>query len=210
MRIRLTFSKTEDMRYTGHLDLHRTWERTLRRAGLPLAYSQGFHPQPRISLAAALPLGFTSEGEVADIWLEQDLPAEELEKTLGPALPPGLKIIEIKEVERSAPSLQSQVVASEYEVTLLDANADLDHRLEEILGEKSILRERRGKQYDLRPLIESLQRLPDDENGRPRLRMRLSARAGATGRPEELLEALAIPPEAARVHRVRLYFHGQM
>ncbi len=59
-RLRLTFAKTAAMRYTGHLDLHTTWERTLRRARLPLAYSQGFHPQPKIQLASALPLGFTS------------------------------------------------------------------------------------------------------------------------------------------------------
>ena len=61
------------MRFTGHLDLHRAWERTFRRAGLPLAYSQGFNPHPRLNLASALPLGFTSEGEVIDVWLEQDL-----------------------------------------------------------------------------------------------------------------------------------------
>ena len=53
------------MRFTGHLDLHRAWERTFRRAHLPLAYTQGFHPQPRIQLAGALPLGFTVSSYVA-------------------------------------------------------------------------------------------------------------------------------------------------
>ena len=69
MRLRLTFTKTGSLKYTGHLNLHRTLERTFRRAGLPLAYSQGFNPQPRMNLAEALPLGITSECEVMDVWL---------------------------------------------------------------------------------------------------------------------------------------------
>ena len=69
MRYRITFSKTGTLRYIGHLDLHKIWERTLRRAGLPLAYSQGFHPSPKIQLASALPLGFLGRAEVVDIWL---------------------------------------------------------------------------------------------------------------------------------------------
>jgi radical SAM-linked protein len=77
VRVRIHFHKTEAMRFTGHLDLHKAWERALRRAGsrsaLRLAYSQGFHPQPRIHLACALPLGFTSECEVVDVWLENEI-----------------------------------------------------------------------------------------------------------------------------------------
>lgn len=78
MRLRLTFAKTDAMRFTGNLDLHRTWERTIRRAGLPLAYSQGFHPQPRLNLASALPLGFTSQFEMVDVWLENEMPLEQI------------------------------------------------------------------------------------------------------------------------------------
>ena len=64
MRIRITFVKQGALRYTGHLDLHKLWERAARRAELPLAYSQGFHPQPKMNMAAALPLGFSSRCEV--------------------------------------------------------------------------------------------------------------------------------------------------
>jgi hypothetical protein len=71
---RITFTKQGALRYTGHLDLHRLWERAMRRASLPIAYSQGFHPQPKISLAAALPLGFASRGEVLDVRLNEDIP----------------------------------------------------------------------------------------------------------------------------------------
>ncbi len=64
IRYRLRFHKTEAMRFTGHLDLHRALERTIRRSGLPLAYTRGFSPHPRLQLAAALPLGFVSRAEV--------------------------------------------------------------------------------------------------------------------------------------------------
>lgn len=206
MRLRITFAKTDAMRFTGHLDLHRTWERTFRRANLPLAYSQGFHPQPRINLACALPLGFTSEAEVVDIWIEEDRSIEEITRTLQQALPPGITLLNMIEVDSHVPALQTQVVASEYEVTLLDSTHALDDRLNEIVGATELPRERRGKAYNLRPLIESLERISDDRNGHPRLKMRLSAQSGATGRPEEVLSALDISPESTHIHRTRLFF----
>lgn len=206
MRIRIFFSKTSAMRYTGHLDLHRTWERTFRRALLPLAYSQGFNPHPRLNLAAALPLGFTSEGEVLDAWLSEELPVEEVAARLQPALPPGLGVERIEVIEGKVPTLQTQVRSSEYEVTLVEACPDLPDRLQSLLEAASLPRERRNKAYDLRPLIEGLEMLPEGEQGYPRFMVRLAARESATGRPEEVLEALGIRPEQARVHRKRLFF----
>ena len=71
-RLRIKFSKVGALRYIGHLDLHHIWQRSIRRAGLPLVYSQGFHPQPKIQLASALALGFSSQAEVLDIWIDED------------------------------------------------------------------------------------------------------------------------------------------
>ncbi len=206
MRLRITFAKTVEMRYTGHLDLHRTWERTFRRANLPLAYTQGYHPQPRIQLACALPLGFTSDCEVADVWLEMQMPLEEIEKALQPALPPGLALKQVEEVDPKIPALQTLVISSEYVITLLDPPNHLDNDLAEMKAASSLPSERRGKTYDLRPLIEEIERLPDDEKGHARIRMRLTAQSGATGRPEEVLSALEIPPESTLVRRTMLYF----
>ena len=87
MRVRITFTKQNALRYIGHLDLHQLWERAMRRADLPLAYSQGFHPQPKISLAAALPLGFSSRGEVLDVRLKEDISIEAITKQLNETLP---------------------------------------------------------------------------------------------------------------------------
>ena len=206
MRLRITFAKTEEMRYTGHLDLHRTWERTFRRAGLPLAYSQGFHPQPRLNLASALPLGFTSQCEMADVWLEQFVQVQEARAALEKSAPPGIQIQAVEEVEEKAPALQTQVIASEYVITLMDPKPHLEQRIQELLAEQSLPRDRRGKRYDLRPLVEELRQLPDDDQQRTRLFLRLSSRPAATGRPEELLSALDILPTSALVHRIKLIF----
>ncbi len=213
MRLRLTFAKQGALRYTGHLDVQRIWERTVRRAGLPLAYTHGFRPRPKIQLASALPLGFASRAEIVDVWLEEDLsPDEALRARLQENAPPGLEILRLERVDDRAPALQNQLRAAEYEVTLLDAppEPELDRRVRAVLEAGSLPRTRRGKTYDLRPLIESLRLLPPDAQGRPRLAMRLAAREGATGRPDEVLAALSIPLHAARVERVGLIFEPQI
>lgn len=206
MRLRIHFSKNEAMRYTGHLDLHRAWERTMRRADLPLAYSQGFRAHPRINLGCALPLGFTSQDEVVDIWLDQPLPIGEIESALNSSLPPGIQINALEVVDEKVPTLQTQLQAAEYLITLLAALPELNPRLEDICRSESLPRQRRGKAYDLRPLIVELRRLADDESGQQRLFAVLSAREGATGRPEEVVLALGGEPTLARVMRTRLIF----
>jgi len=208
MRLRITFSKSGALRYTGHLDLAKIWERTVRRADLPLVYSQGFHPQPKIQLASALPLGFLGRAEVMDIWLDiqpgnSPLPLKNL---LQQAAPPGLTILDVVEVEARLPALQTQVDSADYEVILLDP-ADrlaLSKSLIALLAADRLERQRRGKTYDLRALIQSLGLLDEDGSGNPRIAMRLSTREGATGRPEEVLEALGIPFESTRIERTRL------
>jgi uncharacterized protein (DUF2344 family) len=238
MRLRIAFSKTGALRYTGHLDLHKLWERTARRAGLPLAYSQGFHPLPKIQLAAALPLGFSGRAELVDIWLDAEsadaesadaesadsslrefeagrLRTPDIQIALQQAAPPGLGIINVEEVDARAPALQTQAVSAEYEVTLLDPadGSDLTRRLSAVMEAESLPRQRRGKAYDLRPLIEtlhfSLHPTPSPlgrgaKGEGPLLFMRLAAREGATGRPEEVLDVLGIRFETTRIERSRL------
>lgn len=207
MRTRITFTKQNALRYIGHLDLHQLWERAIRRADLPLAYSQGFHPQPKISLAAALPLGFSSLGEVLDMRLKENIPVDEISKRLSDNLPVDIKIIKIEEVEESLPALQTQVLSASYDVQLTEAveKSELTRRVESLMMSESIIRERRGKQYDLRPLIEMLSVITES-NGNVWLKMTLAAREGATGRPEEVLSTLQIEPETTKVERTRLIF----
>jgi radical SAM-linked protein len=204
MRIRITFSKVGALRYTGHLDLHRLWERAARRAELPLAYSQGFHPQPKLNIAAALPLGFSSCCEMLDMRLEHDIPLDGLKERIQETLPTGIQLSSIEQVDERAPALQTQVTSAEYEVNLTEAvdGSELKRRIDSVIGTGSIIRERRGKTYDLRPLIESLELLSEGK-----IFMRLTAREGATGRPEEVLDVLGIAFEGTRIERTRLIFN---
>ncbi|MGE5072333.1 MAG: TIGR03936 family radical SAM-associated protein [Anaerolineae bacterium] len=206
MRARITFSKTGAQRYIGHLDLQTLWERAARRAGLPLAYSHGFHPQPKITFASALPLGFSSRAEVMDIRLQSDMSPNDLPRLLKDALPPGIDILAVEQVDEGEPALQVQIQSAEYQVTPIEPlDADqLRRGVERILQAESLPRTRRQKSYDLRPLIEELR--VGEMDGKTGLSMRLAAREGATGRPEEVLSELGIAANDARIERTRLIF----
>jgi len=207
MRARITFTKQGALRYTGHLDLHRLWERAMRRADLPLSYSKGFHPQPKISIAAALPLGFSSRAEVVDVRFNEEISTEEIASRLKDNLPVDIKVTKVEGVDERAPALQTQVRSAKYEVHLTEPvdKSDLTRKVGELMMSESLPRERRGKSYDLRPLIETLN-VVTEANGKVSLRMTLSARDGATGRPEEVLNMLDIEPEYTSVERTRLIF----
>jgi len=210
MRARIVFSKSGPLRYIGHLDLQTLWERAARRAGLPLAYSHGFHPQPKITFASALPLGFSSRAEVMDIRLQSDIELVNLPQRLAEALPAGIAVLDVKQVDDAEPPLQTQVRSAEYEATLSDEvdAAVLAAGIERLLHAESLPRVRREKAYDLRPLVEGLSLLQDHgtREGSPRIFMRLSAREAATGRPEEVLRELGIEPNSAHIERTRLIF----
>ena len=206
MRPRVTFSKTGPLIFVGNLDLLTIWERAARRAGLALAYSQGFHPQPKIQFAAPLPLGFSSRCEIVDLWLHEDVECSELAGRLQPVLPAGISILGVESVNAQAPPISTQVQAAEYEITFLapPPAAELEARVGTLLAASSMPRERRGRHYDLRPLIQSLQVAGGTSERGPVILMRLTALEGATGRPDEALDALGLPRENARIERVAL------
>jgi radical SAM-linked protein len=209
-RIRLTFARQEALRYVSHLDMLLVWERTLRRADMPLAYSKGFNPKPRLHQAAALPLGFLSRCEITDVWLEVNKEApdpdiEQITARVQAAAPPGLKILRSTVVPLTLPALQTQIQSAEYLAVPLDKMdaSLLSQSVTELQSAETLPRERRGKPYDLRPLIEALQVRAGEKN-KPVLYMRLAAREGATGRPEEVLAAVGADPTAFRVERIAL------
>jgi radical SAM-linked protein len=205
-RYRFRFSKEDPMRFTSHLDLHHTWERTLRRAGVAVEHTRGYNPRMRISLGLALPLGYTSECELIDIWLEELREPEELLKVIQRAAPPGLTAHTVESVEAREPTLQKQILSATYEAHLPQdsSQADLSERIQEMLSNPELPRQRRGKDYDLRPLIETLEIRKSEDDGTA-LVMRLAARPGATGRPDEVLLALGLDPLSARIHRVQIH-----
>lgn len=206
-RWRITYTVDGPLRYISHLEQIRVWERAIRRANLPLAYSGGFTPRPRLQVAAPLPLGFASEAEWLDLWLEHPAEPEHIVQALSRTLPEGLAIRSIQEVPLGAPSLPVQVVAAEYAVTVeTTVPADeIRRRIEELLAAEALPRERRGRPYDLRPLILDL-RLEAVRTGEGVLTMLLSAREGATGRPEEVLDALGLADSFLRITRRAILF----
>jgi radical SAM-linked protein len=210
-RLRLTFGKGEAIKYISHLDLARTWERIFRRAGLPLAYSQGFNPRPRFQIAAALPVGVTGQSELLDIWLTGCLPPDEVLARLRPVLPLGLDVSEVQEVELRAPSLQSQMRSAGYRVVLQtqEPAEAIRIRLQALLDAPSLQRQRHHKgklqTYDLRPLVQRLSVEPGGA-GVQILTMRLQASPQGAGRPDQVLEALGLSLAPHAIERTNLCF----
>ncbi|MCJ7696491.1 MAG: TIGR03936 family radical SAM-associated protein [Anaerolineaceae bacterium] len=206
MRVRLTYSKMGYLRFTGHLDMQRLWERAFRRSNLPMYYSQGFSPKVRLNLASALPLGITSDCEVIDFWLAQSLSIDQIQAAISPTLPSDMTIKEIIEVSLSLPAIQTLIIESEYQVTVppsIDFEG-LKLRINEFLTKSEVLRIRRDKSYNLRPLVHELNTYV--QTGFPILFMRLNAQEGATGRPDELLSQLGIDPYSCDIHRLSLIY----
>ena len=204
-RLQLVFSKTGSTRYIGHLDLARTLERSLNRAQIPLAYTQGYNPRPRLQLATALFLGFTSECEIADIWLLESITPEKALVVIQEKMAPGIHIHSIVEADLRAPALQTLVIEAEYTANVRKQVAinDLNQRIIDLLSATELIRERRGKVYDLRSLVLDLESSADDQE-RIFIKMRLRHEPGRTGRPDEVLSALELDPLDAHIHRTRL------
>lgn len=206
IRWRITYAVGGPLRYISHLEQIRVWERAIRRAGLSLAYSGGFTPRPRLQVALPLPLGFAAEAEWLDFWLERPAEPEAMAGALAATLPEGLTIRRMEEIPPDAPPLPSQVWAAEYAVTVETAVPadEVRRRIEDLRAAESLPRERRGRPYDLRPLVISL-RLEEARAGENTLGMILAAREGATGRPEEVLDALGLADGFFQVTRRRIH-----
>lgn len=198
-RLRVQFSKTGPARFIGNLDLMRLWERAARRAGLALAYSDGFHPQPRMQLGAPLPLGYVGDAELLDLWLANPTEPAALLQTWNTVLPLGIAVQAVTEIVEREAALSAQVTSARFSVlpNCESASPNLPKCVLALLEQKQILRiNKRGKEYDLRPLIEELTATPAGW-----LEMQLAARPAATGRPEEVITAMGLDPCRPTIHR---------
>lgn len=193
-RYRICYSKQGPARYIAHLDLMRALERALRRAGLPVTYSEGFNPHPRLSFAAPLPVGAEGLAELVDVETTVPVPAGELAGRLNATLPRGLKVREVTEVAESAPSLMAVLDSAGYivQVDSPDRPGTLEGAVGSFLALDRIEVTRRGKDkrekiYDIRPGIIDLKILPVD--GDLTLQLRLKTGSVMNVRPEEAVEA---------------------
>lgn len=213
-RLRLSFSRGEELKYISHLDLMRLWQRVLRRADIPLAYSQGFRPHPRLSLAAPLAIGVTSSGELMDIFLQRRVSPHFFMKTVVSQLPHGIDISSIEEIGVGLPSLQSKVLYAEYTVCVETDRSpgDVEAAIRALLDRDTLpwqhVRDREVRKYDLRTLIEDIWLL-DSVTPDLKLGMLLRCDNKGTGRPEQVTLALGFDSAPKYIHRTRLILDEQ-
>ena len=217
-RLRARFTKTGKVRFTSHRDVARIWERALRRAGLPVAYTEGFSPRPKLSFGLALSTGYESLGEYLDINLRDDAPGgdvtvEQLPTLLDPALPVGIDVQTVVPLFPGAESLQQAVTSCTWHIELSGTGpseaADLVDR---VLGQPEVVvtRERKGHAVteDIRPGILAARVLDprsvglvNDGSPTAALEVELATQPRSL-RPAELVGALDPAIVAGRVVRI--------
>ena len=208
-RLRLTFACDDSVKYISHLDLMRVWERVLRRAHVPVVYSQGFSPRPRMAMASPLAVGISSEAELLDIVLHTRVRFDEVSAAIDAELPRGLRMVAVDELPMGLPSLQSLTRTASYEVDVEDVRSTFEWQsaIDQLLALQSLpwehTRGEKLKRYDLRPLIHDIE-LRKASGGRATLLMRLANDDTGSGRPEQVIRALGVKEEPLRMHRIAL------
>ena len=215
MKYLITFEKGDSARWLGHLDILRTFERAIRRADLPIAFSSGFNPRERISFASALPVGVTGSREPATIELTLPLEPHEIIQRLNEKLPPGIQLHTAELIaDENSRDVMNALDRAEVEVTCLVSDEtkldELSAAVTELMLKSELVvrreREKKVKMVDIRPYLHRIDLLGIEEN---RLKMVILFSLGAEGsaRPAEVVEFLAdVAPGIAvrRVHRRRL------
>jgi radical SAM-linked protein len=210
-RLRVKFSRGEEVKFISHLDIMRLWERALIRAGIKIAYSEGFSPHPRLSLAAPLAVGITSETELLDVFLTGTVSPHWFTDAVRSQLPPGIDITAVQQAGIMLPSLQSQVRMAEYTVNAEanDGPEDIGLAINRLMAAESLpwshRRDTGRREYDLRPLIDDIS-LVSTENGMHKMFMRLRCDSSGSGRPEQVMLVLGFHSYPRSIHRTRLIF----
>ncbi len=208
-RLRVRFSRGEAIKFISHLDIVRLWERVLRRAQIPLAYSEGFTPHPRLSLAVPLAVGVTSDAELMDIFTSRWNSPQWFQSVVSQQLPTGIEIMGVFPVAPTAPSLQSQVRYAEYQVEVQTekGQAEVESAISALLAAEhwpwQHERDTGIRSYDLRSLIDDLW-LIDWHDQCAVIGMRLRCDSGGSGRPEQVALALGFTSYPKMMHRSRL------
>ena len=161
MKLRIRFAKLGRVRWTSHRDVARMWERALRRARLPVAYTEGFSPRPKLSFGLALPTGCESRAEYLDVALREPVAPGEVTSTFSSLLPEGVDVVAAQVLPEGAGSLQEEVTSCRWEIDVPQVDPDsLSEIIARLLGAEvlSVTRERKGRPVtdDLRPSVLAL------------------------------------------------------
>lgn len=206
-RYRFCFSKKKEMKYISHLDLQRTFNRALRRASVPVAYSQGFNPQPRLVFAAPLAVGIEGRNEYFDLYLESRWNEGMVKQALQEQLPEGLEIKATLPVDPLAAPLSSLVEAAFYVALFPGFLEEQGSIFAGILEAKEIIVTRKvkkgSKEVDIRPFIYHLETKRDSDN--IRLFMLLATGSMGGARPEEVLSLYPGKKETEELYRENIF-----
>lgn len=202
-RILFRFTKGDPVRFVGHLDLMRVVERAIRRSHFPVCYSQGFNPRPRMSFASALTLGATSEWELCQLDLAEDLPPERMEaelEALRQQLPPGISIPEMWPLPLEKKNPYIQVSAAGYELSIQGTDGPA---LRKFFDEGPGLPQAQECAVEERPGQVVLKiKLPVGEGG-VRIRDLIAHLEAAAS------ESIGSPIRVTRLHRARLWCEAE-
>ena len=208
-RLRIRLSRGEEIKFISHLDIMRLWERALRRAQIPLAYSEGFNPHPRISLAAPLPVGVTSEAELMDVFTIKWVSPHWFAAMINEQLPPGMEILEVYSIAPIMPSLQSMVRYAEYRVEVFTEKRpeEVESAVATLLSAEHLpwhhQRDTGQRDYDLRALIDDIWFI-DRDDSHLTIGMRLRCGSNGSGRAEQVIAALGLTYYPQSIHRTKL------
>lgn len=157
VRYRMKFTKTGRLRFLSHLDLMALFQRAAARAGIPIAFSQGFNPHPKIAFGPALSVGIESVAEYLDMETSKYVELQEITKALNSTLPEGIRILESRVVSPKAPSLSGSIRRYAYEVTVPERSLhDITELVSSFLSRETVIVVKDEKQKDIRPCIESI------------------------------------------------------
>ena len=163
MRIIASFYKHDEVRFVSHLDMQRLFQRAFRRAGLPLSYSKGFNPHPLLSFATALSVGYTSECEYFDVFLDEKIDVDEFRSRVNAVLPEGVAVTKAVDAGEMKASLTTLMRSADYFARLdfdREVTSDeLENALASLLtGEIIVEKKTKGgmKDVDIRPLLISV------------------------------------------------------
>jgi radical SAM-linked protein len=201
VKIRIRFAKIGRVRWTSHRDVARMWERALRRARVPMAYTEGFSPRPKLSFGLALPTGCESRAEYLDVALREPVDPVEISSTFSSLLPDGVDVLAAQVLPEGTGSLQEEVTSCRWEIDVPQVDPDgLSEAIARVLGAEvlSVTRERKGRPVtdDLRPSVLALSSAGPDGSGTG-LIAELGTRPRGV-RPAELAQVMGIELGLAR------------
>lgn len=191
MKVRIKFTKEGPMKFVGHLDTMRYFQKALRRAGIPVAFSGGYSPHMIMSFAAPLGVGTTSLGEYFDMELREAMPTTEIEKRLNETMAEGIRVISARQVEEGkASKAMSLVAACDYRISFRPGRTPeipLEEKVEEFISRPSILvmkkTKRSEKEVDIRPYIYEMK-----ADGKGNIFLRLASASANYTKPELVMD----------------------